>query len=173
MKYSAEFDSKFGFGDGDSMPPDAHEVRTVELFAMNTLLAALGSGVRLVPLDRPGVHNCWLWSRCPAKTVDQIIQRVGLWNFCLGEWNSPMPFKIPEPCWGEDCPLGADENAWWLAWAACTGDGTIPGCDEDIGYLFVNARNQIRKKDLMQWVARASKAVVAEAKEAASGKSTA
>lgn len=164
MKYSEDFNSKWGFGDGDSMPPDAHQVRTVNLFAANSLLAAVGSGYRLVPLDRAGMHNCWLWARRPVTDVAKLIKRVGLWDFCLGEWNSEKRFKIQEACW-DDCDFNHEDNdpeseKWWLVMGACDGDGTVAGCDEDVGYAFVNARNQIRRKALEQWVRKVSKELV-------------
>jgi hypothetical protein len=60
LKYWNEFDSKWGFNDGQSIPEDAYEARRVYVQAVNTIANGLESSVRVVAWDRPGVHNPYL-----------------------------------------------------------------------------------------------------------------
>src|SRR5919109_4407216 len=57
MQYYDEMQTKYGFGDGGSIPPDAQACRTVYVEALNQVAASLGSEVRACEYDRPGVHN--------------------------------------------------------------------------------------------------------------------
>lgn len=60
MMYWEEFQTKFGFNDGDSIPPDVEEKRAVYLNVVNILAEKYGSSVRYYPYDRPGMHNYYL-----------------------------------------------------------------------------------------------------------------
>lgn len=69
MKYWGEFRDKFGFGDGDSVPPDAWARRFVYVLHVNRLAKEKGSGVRVYAYDRGGCHNPYLILRCTAATI--------------------------------------------------------------------------------------------------------
>jgi hypothetical protein len=60
MKYFDELRTKWGFGDGGLVPPDAEACRTVYVEALNQIAAKLGSEVRAYAYDRPGAHNPFL-----------------------------------------------------------------------------------------------------------------
>jgi len=60
MKYFDEMQTKWGFDDGELVPPDAEARRTVYVEALNQVAAKLGSEVRAYAYDRPGVHNPFL-----------------------------------------------------------------------------------------------------------------
>jgi len=60
MKYFDEMQTKWGFGDGGLVPPDAEACRTVYVEALNQIAAKLGSELRAYAYDRPGVHNPFL-----------------------------------------------------------------------------------------------------------------
>ena len=57
MRYWEDFASKYGFCDGESIPPDAQEARRVYVQAINCKAAKLGSNCRLIPYNRAGMHN--------------------------------------------------------------------------------------------------------------------
>ena len=60
MKYFDEMQTKWGFGDGGLVPPDAEACRTVYVEALNQVAAKLGSELRAYAYDRPGMHNTFL-----------------------------------------------------------------------------------------------------------------
>ena len=60
MKYLDEMRTKYGFGDGGSVPADAEACRTVYVEALNRVAEKLGSTVRAYAYDRPGMHNPFL-----------------------------------------------------------------------------------------------------------------
>ena len=60
MKYFDEMRTKWGFGDGGLVPPDAEACRTVYVEALNQVAAKLGSELRAYAYDRPGAHNPFL-----------------------------------------------------------------------------------------------------------------
>ena len=60
MKYFDEMQTKWGFGDGGLVPPDAEACRTVYVEALNQIAAKLGSELRAYAYDRPGAHNPFL-----------------------------------------------------------------------------------------------------------------
>ena len=60
MKYFDEMQTKWGFGDGGLVPPDAEACRTVYVEALNQFAAKLGSELRAYAYDRPGAHNPFL-----------------------------------------------------------------------------------------------------------------
>ena len=57
MRYWDEFWNKYGFSDGSAIPPDAEVLRGVHITVVNARAAKLGSNFRLVPYNRPGLHN--------------------------------------------------------------------------------------------------------------------
>ena len=60
MKYFDEMQTKWGFGDGGLVPPDAEACRTVYVESLNQIAAKLGSELRAYAYDRPGMHNPFL-----------------------------------------------------------------------------------------------------------------
>lgn len=150
MKYWEEYQSKWGFGDGDSMPPDAWQIRYVYCYAFNVMAEALGSKNRLVPLDRPGMHNCYLLrfgtAECQGKLTHDAFAK-GPWN---GDWEQPNSH------WDADTTLDvAGQRA--EEWLQYESDGSIDD--------FVNRRNQIRKTDLKRWLASEIKKMKAKYEE--------
>lgn len=100
MKYWEDFRSKYGFEDGDAVPPDAEAVRSVYIRKINEKAVALGSKVRLFAYDRSGMHNCFLIMRVLASDVAGIDPR----KLCLGtsqydeaSWTASRQWVEPEP----------------------------------------------------------------------------
>ena len=60
MRYWEDFCSKYGFGDGGAIPTDAEKARQVYVRAVNAKAAELGSNCRVIPYNRPGMHNPWI-----------------------------------------------------------------------------------------------------------------
>ena len=98
MKYWDDFQTKWGFGDGDAVPPDAWACRQVYIREINRLARKKGSKVRLAAYDRPGMHNCYLILRVPADLVARVLPR----KLCIGQWKGGWryPEKVVEP--GDD-----------------------------------------------------------------------
>jgi hypothetical protein len=75
MQYWDEFVSKTGFNDGDTVPPDAEERRSVYIQYLNALAKSLGSNVRVMAFDRGGCHNFHMvtlvWSGT-TKDIDEV-----------------------------------------------------------------------------------------------------
>ena len=76
MKYWEDFQSKYGFGDGAAVPPDAWHVRYVYVRELNRLAKANGSSVRAYAFDRGGMHNPLLILRADASAVDDREEAV-------------------------------------------------------------------------------------------------
>ena len=57
MRYWDEMRSKYGFGDGGAVPPDAETAREIYVRTLNALAEARGRKVRALAYDRPGAHN--------------------------------------------------------------------------------------------------------------------
>ena len=57
MRYWEDFASKYGFNDGEAIPPDAQDARRVYVRVINCKAAKLGSNCRLIPFNRAGMHN--------------------------------------------------------------------------------------------------------------------
>ena len=81
MKYWEEYQSKYGFGDGDATPPDAYALRTVYVREINKLAAERGSVVRLLAWDRNGCHNTWLIIRVQAALCRDVPAK----RLCVGQ----------------------------------------------------------------------------------------
>ena len=97
MKYWEEYQSKWGFQDGDSVPPDALLLRQVYVGKLNRELLKRKSGVRLLAWDRPGMHNPLLIVRILAESV----RKVPLGRLCVGQMAGGYD---PEPGWQEPEP---------------------------------------------------------------------
>ena len=97
MKYWEDFQSKWGFEDGDSVPPDALLLRQVYVRELNRELRKRKSGVRLLAWDRPGMHNPLLIVRILAESV----RKVPLGRLCVGQMAGGYD---PEPGWQEPEP---------------------------------------------------------------------
>ena len=96
MKYWEEFQSKWGFGDGDSIPPDAWALRYVYVREINREAVKRNSSVRLFAFDRPGMHNPYLILRAPVGLVKGIPEadlckgsNAGGWKPPMGDWEEP------------------------------------------------------------------------------------
>lgn len=72
MKYWDDFDSKFGFSDGDAVPPDAWAVRYVYVRRINKLAKKKGSAVRVFAFDRPGMHNPLIIGCCKKEECAKV-----------------------------------------------------------------------------------------------------
>jgi hypothetical protein len=72
MQYWDAMHDKFGFDDGEAIPAGAELYRTVYVRYLNVALKRLGSSVRVVAYNRPGVHNHVLICCLPAQVVDQL-----------------------------------------------------------------------------------------------------
>ena len=99
MKYWDEYQSKWGFGDGDAVPPDAWAHRFVYVREINRLAEAKGSSVRLLAFDRGGMHNPYLICRIGAAAVNGVPAQ----DLCKGAWAGGWK---PERDWDEP---GEDE----------------------------------------------------------------
>jgi len=97
MKYWEDFQSKWGFEDGDAVPPDAYLLRQVYVRELNRELLKRKSGVRLLAWDRPGMHNPLLIVRILAESV----RKVPLGRLCVGQMAGGYD---PEPGWQEPEP---------------------------------------------------------------------
>ena len=154
VKYWDDFQSKWGFGDGDHLPPDALALRTVYTYAYNKLAAALGIGERMVPLDRPGMHNCYLLTFQSATVAGDLCDSdprrfaKGPW---AGEWEQPDSHweRVRET---EDESQSGDDRIM----SVMVGMDCWPPISE-----FVNGRNDIRWTDLNRWLRRAEKLIKA------------
>lgn len=96
MKYWEEFQSKWGFGDGDAVPPDACALRYVYIREINRLAAANGSAARLVAYDRPGMHNPYLICRVPADLVKDIPEKDLCKGSTCGGWEPEKDWPKPD-----------------------------------------------------------------------------
>jgi len=57
MRFWNEMQDKYGFADGEALPEGVDVFRAVYIGVVNALAAQLGSAVRAVAYDRPGIHN--------------------------------------------------------------------------------------------------------------------
>ena len=69
--YWDEFISKYGFGDGDHLPPDCWETRTAMVRLINAAAEQLGSDRRVAEYDRPGMHNSCMVLIVPKEPDDE------------------------------------------------------------------------------------------------------
>jgi hypothetical protein len=60
MRYWDDFISKYGFSDDEAIPSDAKVARSVYVRAINTKAEKLRSTCRVIPYNRPGMHNAWV-----------------------------------------------------------------------------------------------------------------
>lgn len=77
MQYFNEMNSKYGFSDGDTIPSEAVECRTVYVKVLNKLLERFNSLSRILPFDRTGCHNWCLWIRVPLEYYNQKVVEGG------------------------------------------------------------------------------------------------
>lgn len=71
MKYWEDFNSKYGFSDGDATPPDAEAQREVYVTVLNALAEKFDSTVRVAKYDRPGMHNYCLILTVPKEDLTE------------------------------------------------------------------------------------------------------
>jgi len=72
MIYWEEMTSKYGFNDGESVPPFVEKYRAAYVMAINKVAEAHESNVRVVAYDRPGCHNWCIIIRISKKDYDKI-----------------------------------------------------------------------------------------------------
>jgi hypothetical protein len=120
MRYWTSFQTKWGFGEGESVPPDAWALRYVYVREINRLAAKLGSKVRLIAYDRGGFHNSLLIRRIDAKAV-RNAQELDL---CKGACNGGFEPKGRD--WEDPDADEAMENAI---------DHFLSGDNEDLDQL--------------------------------------
>jgi len=110
MKYWEDFQTKWGFSDGDSVPPDALMIRQVYVRELNSLLRKRKSKVRLLAFDRPGVHNPYLIVRVPADIVQGVPPRKLYRGQQDGGWDPRGDWQEPEPDQAYDSVLAEAEE---------------------------------------------------------------
>ena len=71
-RYWDDFQTKWGFGDGNSIPDGAGIYRDVYLKVVNELARRNGSRHRYVPFNRPGVHNYYLVILVPGQWFEEV-----------------------------------------------------------------------------------------------------
>lgn len=72
MLYFDDMRTKYGFDDGNVIPPDAEARRTVYVRALNVLAEKYDSSVRAIAYDRFGVHN---WCLILFASLDADLTR--------------------------------------------------------------------------------------------------
>lgn len=72
MKFWDDMNTKYGFGDGNCYPDGIELYREVYIKTINRLAEKLGSRCRVVPYDRPGVHNFCLRFFVSKEWFDEI-----------------------------------------------------------------------------------------------------
>ena len=97
MKYWEDYQTKWGFGDGDSVPPDALMLRQVYVRELNRMLAKRNSSVRLLAYDRPGMHNPLLIVRVRADATCGVSERKLYLGQLNGGWEPKGEWQEPEP----------------------------------------------------------------------------
>jgi len=110
MKYWEEFHDKFGFGDGDEVPPDAWAMRYVYIREINRIAKALGSVVRLFANDRSGLHNSYLIGRVAAKTVENVQELSLCKGLYRGGWDPGQNSTEPDADAAMDAAIAAAEE---------------------------------------------------------------
>jgi hypothetical protein len=105
MRYWTSFQEKWGFSEGESVPPDAWALRYVYVREINRLAAKLGSKVRLIAYDRGGFHNSLLIRRIDAKAVRKAQEL----DLCKGACNGGFEPRVSD--WEDPESDEAMENA--------------------------------------------------------------
>lgn len=93
MMYFEDMSSKWGFNDGEAVPPGAAVYRKVYVLVMNTLLKKHNSLVRLVAYDRGGVHNWCLVLLVPREMADSLSMD----EIVSGSFNPSVEFEEATP----------------------------------------------------------------------------
>lgn len=72
MIYFVDMKSKYGFSDGDAVPPGIEKYRDAYITTINTFAEAFGSTIRAEAYDRPGEYNwCFIRFKDTAKPDDE------------------------------------------------------------------------------------------------------
>lgn len=74
MQFWSEMDTKYGFSDGEAIPPGIETYREVYLRAMNALLKRFDSNIRVVAYDRGGCHNWCLFLRVNKDAYAKMMK---------------------------------------------------------------------------------------------------
>ncbi len=109
MKYWKEFQTKWGFDDGDALPDDADLARAVYIQAVNLVAKAFRSRVRAVAYSPVGFHNPMRIIFIPAELapkgpyrsyMESNSSRVGT-PFALDIDGRDVPELPPDPAMQE------------------------------------------------------------------------
>lgn len=93
MQYFHEMLSKYGFSDGEKVPPDAPERREIYVRYLNSAGRAKNSSVRAVICNRPGFRNHCLILFYPLQSILAYTTPDELDDFCV----SPAAAFSPHP----------------------------------------------------------------------------
>ena len=79
MKYYSEYRTKWGFNDGESIPPDAEACWIENQRILNAFLEYRGSAVRCICWFRSGVHNPYLLLLVKREVFETLpeVNRLG------------------------------------------------------------------------------------------------
>jgi hypothetical protein len=72
MRWLDEFQSKYGFNDGESIPNGAEAVREMFIKAINHFATKYGSDYRAFPFERAGSHNYYVLGFAPASDLKEL-----------------------------------------------------------------------------------------------------
>ena len=73
MQYLDDMLSKWGFDEGETMPPGVEAYREAYVTTLNTLLEAKHSTIRVIAWDRPGLHNWCMIAHVSAATGELLL----------------------------------------------------------------------------------------------------
>lgn len=159
MRYLDDFNDEYGFDGGECVPRDAHATRTVYVYAFNRVSEMMGGDLRLVPLDRSGMHNWLIVSFKPKDLVRELIAADPA-RFAMGP--GVGGWRQPDSHWGESLMLD-DYPLDTLAHDMVTGNYFWHGRSGASGVFpadnWVNARNQIAWKAFDRALLRAAPAI--------------
>ena len=75
MQFWPELWSKYGFSDGEAIPPGLHSYREVYCKAVNALAKKYKSEYAVAEFDRPGSHNTFLLAFVRRDKPDVIVKK--------------------------------------------------------------------------------------------------
>ena len=102
MKYWDDMTEKYGFNDGASAPADARFARDVYCKVVNALAERKGSNWRVVPFNRPGMHNSCMIIQVSATWFNEVFLPQQTWD---RPWEADESIEIGAPVAGHDDQL--------------------------------------------------------------------
>lgn len=91
------FNNKYGFDDGNAIPPDARAFREIIIRAVNRLAEQLESSQRLVAYDRPGWHNSCLILLHFKRDLDNAGIAPGQFHLHTDILNDTLSLSTADP----------------------------------------------------------------------------